>query len=491
MKNKTLLIALAIFTWTSCRNDKVAPPDESGYPLEISKIMVKKCATAGCHNSESRGNAGGLDYSSWNLMFEGGRNGTTVIPYSTAFSSMLYFVNTDSLKGPVALPTMPYLQTPLSAAEYATLKDWIEKGAPDKNGFVKFSDNPNRKKVYITMQGCDVVGVMDAETKVIMRYIPVGVDPSIEGPHQVRISPDGKYWYVVFITGGYLQKFRTSDDSRIGEADIGFADWNTIAFSPDSKTGYVSAVGAKQTAVVDLETMTHTSTISAPAYGSPHAGFVTSDNHYLYLSNQVGNFLTKVDLTTAPFYNSDDVILQPGELRSNNASYNPHEFGLSPDSSKYFVSCQLSNEVRVFNLTNDSLLAVIPVGTKPQEFSVSHSTPYIFVTCTEDVLDAHRKGSVYIINYQTLQVVGSVYPGYQPHGISVDDDHHCVYVANLNFDTSGPAPHHSTTCGGRNGYMSIIDLHTLQLFTQHLSDGSSFEYKNEVLPFPYFVEYRK
>ena len=47
------------------------------------------------------------------LMFDGGRNGTSVIPYSVDNSYMLYSVNTDSTQGPVLLPTMPYLQAPL------------------------------------------------------------------------------------------------------------------------------------------------------------------------------------------------------------------------------------------------------------------------------------------------------------------------------------------------------------------------------------------
>lgn len=38
-----------------------------------------------------------------------------------------------------------------------------------------------------------------------------------------------------------------------------------------------------------------------------------------------------------------------------------------------------------------------------------------------------------------------------------------VYVANRNAVADGPAPHHSTECGGRNGYVTTIDLNTSQL----------------------------
>ncbi|MBK8415707.1 MAG: hypothetical protein IPL22_15130 [Bacteroidetes bacterium] len=54
--------------------------------------------------------------------------------------------------------------------------------------------------------------------------------------------------------------------------------------------------------------------------------------------------------------------------------------------------------------------------------------------------------------------------GYQPHGLAVDEVEGVVFVANRNTPTSGgPAPHHTSSCGGRNGYMTLINLNTLEL----------------------------
>jgi hypothetical protein len=38
-----------------------------------------------------------------------------------------------------------------------------------------------------------------------------------------------------------------------------------------------------------------------------------------------------------------------------------------------------------------------------------------------------------------------------------------VYSRNVN--PSGPAPHHSSSCAGRNGYYQVFDLNTLNLKT--------------------------
>jgi DNA-binding beta-propeller fold protein YncE len=126
--------------------------------------------------------------------------------------------------------------------------------------------------------------------------------------------------------------------------------------------------------------------------------------------------------------------------------------------------------------------------------SLSQNKPYLFVTCQETVQpDPKQKGSVSVIDYINLQEVvpGGIYSGFQPHGIAVDDDDNYVYVANLNYDPNGPPPHHSTDCGGRNGYLTIIDLNTLELLIINSTGGISYTYKNELLPFPYSVAYRK
>ncbi len=485
MKQLLFLITLTFFA--SCKYDKLEIPIDpvaaSNFPEEVGKILVNKCATSGCHNSLSRGIAGGLDFSTWDLMFDGGRNGTSVVPYSTDNSYMLYSVNTDSTQGPILLPTMPYLQPALSQIEYEILLNWIHNGAPDKSGFVKFSDDPNRKKLYIVMQGCDKVAVVDEATKVIMRYIDVGNNPNlIESPHQVRVSPDGQFWYAVFINGDILQKYRTSDDQFVGEVNIGPGDWNTLVFNNAGDTGFVNATQAGFYAVVPLNTMA-SHLIRTALF--PHGGMVTPDGRFLYLTNQNGNTLNKIDLST---FDDSQVQLDP-VITNPTQPYSPHEITLTPDGFRYMVSCQKSNEVRVFQLNNDSLLAVINVGEYPQEFTIMTSLNKVYISCTEAYVDVNKKGLVYSIDLDTYET-DSIYVGFQPHGLVADENSKLVYVANLNLDPDGPAPHHVSSCSGRNGNLTIIDATTFSMYRKQLSDGSSFQYKCELLASPYYISLR-
>ena len=177
------------------------------------------------------------------------------------------------------------------------------------------------------------------------------------------------------------------------------------------------------------------------------------------------------------------MVLETGELPTTVSSYNPHEIYFSPDYSNYFVTCQGTDEVRVFSTQNDSLIATIAVGKFPQEMSFSESREYAFVSCTEDDLSFPGKtGSVSVIDYINFISLKQIHTGYQPHGIAVDDDKQQVYVVNRNASLDGPAPHHTTDCGGRNGYVTIIDMNNLELVPG---------YKAELSVDPYYVTIRK
>ena len=151
---------------------------------------------------------------------------------------------------------------------------------------------------------------------------------------------------------------------------------------------------------------------------------------------------------------------------------------MAPDYSKYFVTCQNSNEVRVMDAHTDSVLAVIPVGAFPQEMALSISKHYLFVVCMEDAANSRTGalGSVYVIDYTTLQVVTVLYGDfYQPHDIAVDEMDALVYICSTNANPSGPAPHHVPVCNGRAGWYTVYDLNTFQM--------DNIRYQVDVFPY--------
>ncbi len=473
---------LAVFMMVvvvSCKHpvQQISTPEYGGFPDAVGKIMINKCATAGCHNAASYQNSAGLLLDTWEHLLQGGNSGASVIAYSPDFSPLLYFVNTNPDRGITATPTMPYDATgangnTLTDEEYNTLKAWIADGAPDKDGNIPFATNAdNRQKIYLTQQGCDQVAVIDAASNLVMRYISVGFDAAnTESPHCLRTDAAGRYAYVSFLNGTGIQKIDLRTDQVTGNVTLGNGSWNILYVAPGdtalATTDWTSNGRVLYVSTGPMVNLPGLTGSGAGAFVFPHG--ITSDATFdtCFITAQYGNVVYKY-APKVPYYKRISINGNPPATTNSgdNTSPNPHEILMTPDYSKYFLTCEGTDEVRVIDAHTDAILAIIPVGNLPQEIAISRSKPYIFVTCMEDVNSATlpgRRGSVYVINYNTYEVV-AVLNGdfYQPHGITVDDQNGTLLVASTNGNPDGPAPHHATACGGRAGWYSVYDINTL------------------------------
>lgn len=446
----------------SCKHDAPNPvttTTDNNFPPEIAKIFVNRCATAGCHNAASYINAGGLLLDSWDHLFDGGNNGAVVIPYDPANSSLLYFINSYPDLGTVATPSMPSGQAPLTRDEYITVRDWIAKGAPGKNGNIPFASNEaTRQKIYITQQGCDLVGVIDAERKVVMRYIHAGTGPIIETPDYIKLSQDGQYAYVCFWNASLVQKIDTRKDSIIATTPLADAYWKTAALSPDGNTLLISTWQSQRVVAINTATMQVSQTYTG-SFEYPESIAYNAASGMYYITERFGNTLYKMSVGGSVQKVSIDGL--PFTTTSSATTPDPYRVAMSPDGSKYFISCEHSNELRVFNAQTDQLIKTIPVGHVPQEIAVSASQPYVFVTCMNDTLNSSYVGSVYAINYNTYEAKRIEGKFFQPYGIAVDDHNGVFYVFSRNQDKKGPLPHHASPCNGRNGYYTVYSTSTL------------------------------
>lgn len=463
---------------SSCTHKPYQPtPGDGDFPPDVARIIVNKCAISGCHNAASYLNAHELLLDSWQHLMGGSVSGAVVVPFSPRFSALMYFVNTDPARGPQAFPTMPESttampQSPLSASEYTTLYNWIAAGAPDKNGNIPFSSNSTtRQKIYIAQQGCDLVAVVDAATNLVMRYIPIGSNSSLtESPHSIRTSSDGNYAYVSFLAGNFIQKIDTRTDTVVASMNLGPGSWNTVYLAP-ADTELVAPDWTANGRIVfgntaSMQTIPSLTGSGAGLFVYPHGITSTAAFDTCIITAQYGNVVYRY-APRIPYYRKLSINGRPA-VATNNAdstSPNPHDIIMAPDYSKYFLTCQGTNEVRVLDAHTNAVLDSIHVGLFPQEFAISQTKPYLFVTCTEDNANTRPgcRGSVYVINYNTHEIVNTLYGDfYQPHAITVDDRNGKVYVVSSNANPNGPAPHHATACDGRPGWYTVYDLNTLQ-----------------------------
>lgn len=481
MTGVSVMLVAVVLLFHCCATDRYPVNPESGFPVDVGEIIEAKCATAGCHNAISYHACAGLDFSSWESLFQGGNNNSSVIPYRPDQSYFFFAVNTFPDLGPSLQPVMPLNHDPLTREEVLIIRNWIAAGAPAKDGHIKFSDNAERSKVYVINQGCDLVTVFDAESQLVMRCVDIGGRPSIEAPHDIHVSPDGQYWYVTFFAGTLLQKYSTIDDRLVAELDLGISGWHTMNISEDSRFAALSHWNAQgRVAYVDLETMSLVAMWQGLSY--PHGCAFSENGNSLYVVSQMGNFFYKLDITDPQNPDLEMIPVQTGELPVTFGSYMPYVIQFTPDYQKYYITCQGTDEVRGFRASNDSLESVAQASGVPQLCGFSESTPYMFVTCMVDTTDPNTHSSVDVFNWHNGSYVTTVYPGFQERGLAVDDEHDVVYVANRNVDPGGPAPHHTTSCGGRNGSVSLIRISTLEVIPQR---------KTEVAVDPYGAAIRR
>lgn len=485
MRRAILFITLTVFAVvllnSACTHKPQVQPVvvTAGYPDSVAKILINQCATAGCHNQASYQLAAGLLLDSYDHLMAGSNFGAEVVAYSTRFSRLLAYCNKydtsdATVTDPGHITTYPTLQ------QYNTIKNWIAKGAPDANGTIPFAANPaTRQKIYLALGStCNQVAVIDAQSKLVMRYITVG-NAQNQVPHDVDVSSDGLYAYVSIYDGNWLQKIDTRTDTVVGTVDLSSlvpsaaeGQWSIINLSPMDTALMVSGwLQAGNIATVNTGSMTINTGQCADAQNGlggaigsfelPHgiASNATFDTFFAAL--QYGNVVNKFQFKSPPFVKQVSVKGSTPKIASQDSTEpGPHQIQMSPDHSRYFVTCQFTNEVRVMDAYTDKLIDSIPVGMFPQEMALSLSKGYLFVVCQNDNTNPTGIGSIYVINYNTMAVVGIMYGVLShPHDVAVDEQDGLVFVCSTNLDG---AVHHLGYCGGADGWYTVYNLNTLQ-----------------------------
>jgi len=179
------------------------------YTRDVAPILQKNCVI--CHSKTAHKNDLVLD--SYGALMKGGKRGPSIVA-NNADASILV----EMLEGKLT-PRMPLDDDPLPAPEIATIKSWINAGAP-----APLSDAP--------------VAIKAPSTPAIRPEAP-----AVSPVSSVKFSPDG----TMLAVGGYreVRLVDPASGKTIGTLN-GHADYvRSIAFSPDSKM-IAAAGGAPQ-----------------------------------------------------------------------------------------------------------------------------------------------------------------------------------------------------------------------------------------------------
>ena len=225
---------------------------------------------------------------------------------------------------------------------------------------------------YIAAESDDTVDLVrfGPDGGELVKRIPVGILPSeIEGPHGVRVSPDGRHWFVSIAHGmpyGTIHKFETGTDLEVADTTAGLFP-ATMDISP--ATGFLFAVNfnlhgdhvPSTVSVIDTVSMTEIAQIEQGVM--PHGSRLGVDGLAAYSVAMMSGELFEIDTYTLEVRrrmrltaeNATTVGIEPsggsgahaghGAMGGGGAAPNPTWVQPAPDGKTVWVALQGLDQV--------------------------------------------------------------------------------------------------------------------------------------------------
>ncbi|SVB10367.1 uncharacterized protein METZ01_LOCUS163221, partial [marine metagenome] len=161
-------------------------------------------------------------------------------------------------------------------------------------------DNLNVKQVqkaYITLQGQDMVAVIDINAGSLLDHVDVNLTSLNDAPHYVVIDNSNGYWYCTLISSGLVLKFSLVTDELVDSVSVGSSP-ALMELDIQNQFLYVSrfmpmmglGTDSKEIHKIDATTMSVIGTVDVGA-DSPHGIALSSDGLSLWVaSNEASHF---------------------------------------------------------------------------------------------------------------------------------------------------------------------------------------------------------
>lgn len=278
---------------------------------------------------------------------------------------------------------------------------------------------PDNKSVWVTANfmnmgvGADTMGgmimsdeiiVIDPLKDEIIKIIEMGI-----GLHLAHIvlTPDSKYAIAVAQTKGAIYKIDAKTYEVVGEINTREGDGpHGLRISPDGKTAYIAILLGKSLGILDIEKM---SLSYVPLKGAAVQSAVTSDGKYALLS--------LFDAKSLAIY---DIIAQKIEYIDLPADANgPVQIYATSDSryvyladQGYYFNRYIGNTVYQIDLLEKKITQTIKSGRAPHGVAISNDNKIVYVTnLLSDDLS--------VIDADAGKVIKKIKVGRMPNGISL------------------------------------------------------------------------
>lgn len=356
----------------------------------------------------------GLDLGSWDGIMAGSDHGEIVIPYDPENSLLIRLAtqlsSQDSLHTHAAH---------VSDGDLAIVRSWIERGAPNNDGKIAYSDASNL--LYACIQGAARISVIDMAANLVIRTIDLqelGFTADSR-PHHVAVEPDQSAFYVSLIGDDRVLKFNQSNELV---SQIIFERPGMLVVNPSDSLLFVGrsmkAVNPPQRIGIIDRTSMELEELDV-FFPRPHALAVDPTGTYVYAGSLAENRFATVD------HASESIELHVIEGDTHTLV----QFAVSPDGQTLVVGGQLTGEFFFFDISDPAqptLEGSIQVGMAPWHPVFSPDGSLVWF--------GNKMGNrATVIDVVNRSVAATIDGLSEPHGAAISPDGQTVYISNNNL----------------------------------------------------------
>jgi YVTN family beta-propeller protein len=309
--------------------------------------------------------------------------------------------------------------------------------------------------------------------------VPVGIMPAdIDGPHNIFVSPDRKFYYITIAHGqpfGSLWQMAIDGDTLVGRAPVELFP-TTVATTPDGELAFVANSDfhgdrPRVNFVSVIHTPTMTNITNLLACDMPHGVKSNHAGTRIYISCMHSDELLEIDVADlaisrrvrtgtghqAPATAGADAhaahqATAPGAPAPSAVTAGPLNPALtkecaptfvtvSPDDKRLYAACNYGNSLQVWDAETLTLIKEIPVGTGAYNVEPSPDGNLLIVT-------NKKAQSVSLVDTRTLTEVARIPTSKKiVHGVAFSPDGKYAYIT-------------AESIGADPGSVDMIDLAT-------------------------------
>lgn len=251
-------------------------------------------------------------------------------------------------------------------------------------------------------------------------------------PHNVQVSPDGKWLLVVGMPasavgadhaahggGGQLLVFSTAAVDKPAYSLPAGAHPAHVVTDQAGQRAFVTDSAASVVRVFDLETKAQIATIKTGKF--PHGLRLSPDNKTLYVANMQDNSVSIIDISQRK---------ETGRITVGKA---PVQVGFAPDGLTAFVSLSAENKLGVIDTASGKLRRKVAVGRLPIQMVATADGKQVYVANQGSAKQPDER--VFAIDPASGKVLATIITGKGAHGVAASSDGQYVFVSNIEAGT--------------------------------------------------------